>query len=105
MHDCTPIGGLTAKYFPWLQLAAWGKAMDGRLFSIEDAAKYLGGISKYTIHSWLSSGRLRRSKVGSRTMVRESELERVILDGGKSPGRPRKEASAPTAQSTGRVQR
>jgi excisionase family DNA binding protein len=59
--------------------------MEGRLFSVEEAAKYLGGLSKYTIHAWLSSGKLRRSKVGSRTMIRESELQRVIEDGGKSP--------------------
>lgn len=60
-----------------------------RLFSVEEAAVVLGGLSKYTIHAWLSSGRLRRTKVGSRTMIRESELERVIEDGGKSlaPGR------------------
>ena len=56
-----------------------------RLFSVEEAAQQLGGLSKYTIHAWLSSGRLRRTKVGSRTMIRESELERVIRDGGKSP--------------------
>jgi hypothetical protein len=42
----------------------------------------------YTVHAWLSQGRLHRSKVGSRTMIRESELQRVIEDGGKSPGRP-----------------
>jgi excisionase family DNA binding protein len=58
-----------------------------RLYSVEDAATYLGGLSKYTIHAWLSSGKLRRSKVGSRTMIRESELQRVIQDGGKSQGR------------------
>ena len=56
-----------------------------RLYSVEDAAEYLGGLSKYTIHAWLSSGKLRRTKVGSRTMIRESELQRVIEDGGKSP--------------------
>ena len=55
-----------------------------RLYSVEDAAQYLGGLSKYTIHAWLSSGKLRRTKVGSRTMIRESELERVIEDGGKT---------------------
>jgi excisionase family DNA binding protein len=54
------------------------------LLSVEEAAKRLGGISKYTIHAWLSSGKLRRTKVGARTMIRESELERVIEDGGKS---------------------
>lgn len=60
-----------------------------KLYSIEDAASFLGGLSKYTIHAWLSSGKLRRTKVGSRTMIRESELERVIEDGGKSSA-PRK---------------
>ena len=54
------------------------------LLSVDEAARRLGGLSKYTIHAWLSSGKLRRSKVGSRTMIRESELERVIEDGGKS---------------------
>jgi excisionase family DNA binding protein len=55
------------------------------LLSVEEAARRLGGLSKYTIHAWLNSGKLRRTKVGSRTMIRESELERVIEDGGKSP--------------------
>ena len=55
------------------------------LLSIDEAARRLGGLSKYTIQAWLSSGKLRRTKVGSRTMIRESELERVIEDGGKSP--------------------
>jgi len=50
------------------------------LLSIEEAARRLGGLSKWTIHSWLSQGKLRRTKVGSRTMVRESELARVIRD-------------------------
>jgi excisionase family DNA binding protein len=55
-----------------------------KLLSIDDAAQALGGISKYTVQAWLSTGKLRRTKVGSRTMIRESELERVIEDGGKS---------------------
>lgn len=55
------------------------------LLSIDEAARRLGGLSKYTIQAWLSSGKLRRTKVGSRTMIRESELERVVEDGGKSP--------------------
>jgi excisionase family DNA binding protein len=63
----------------------------GKLYSVEEAAARLGGISKYTIQAWLSSGKLRRTKVGSRTMIRESELERVVEDGGKSPGRSRGE--------------
>jgi excisionase family DNA binding protein len=58
-------------------------AMDA-LLSVEEAARKLGGLSKYTIHAWLSSGKLRRTKVGSRTMIRESELLKVVEDGGKS---------------------
>lgn len=56
------------------------------LLSVEEAAKRLGGISKWTVHSWLSKGRLQRTKVGGRTMIRESELAKIIQDGGKSPG-------------------
>jgi excisionase family DNA binding protein len=55
------------------------------LLSIDEAARRLGGISKWTIHAWLSQGRLQRTKVGGRTMIRESELAKVIEDGGKSP--------------------
>jgi excisionase family DNA binding protein len=64
-----------------------------KLYSVKDSAAYLGGLSEYTIHAWLSSGKLRRTKVGSRTMVRQSELERLIAegDGGKSSGRQRPE--------------
>ena len=32
-----------------------------------------------------SHRRLQRTKVGGRTMIRESELAKVIEDGGKSP--------------------
>lgn len=55
------------------------------LFSVEEAAKRLGGISKWTVHAWLSQGKLQRTKVGGRTMIRESELQKVIQEGGKSP--------------------
>jgi excisionase family DNA binding protein len=63
-----------------------------KLYSVSEAAKLLGGISKWTIHAWLSLGRMQRTKVGGRTMIRESELQKVIEDGGKSPSpRGRKE--------------
>ena len=57
------------------------------LLSIEETAKRLGGISKWTVHAWLSQGKMQRTKVGGRTMIRESELQRVIEDGGRSPSR------------------
>jgi excisionase family DNA binding protein len=59
------------------------------LYSVKEAARRLGGLSPYTVHAWLSQGKLRRTKVGSRTMIRESELARILEDGGKSAGRPR----------------
>lgn len=55
------------------------------LVSVEEAAKRLGGISKWTVHAWLSQGKMQRTKVGGRTMIRESELLKVIDDGGCSP--------------------
>jgi excisionase family DNA binding protein len=55
------------------------------LLSVSEAARRLGGISKWTVHAWLSQGRLQRTKVGGRTMIRESELAKVIEQGGKSP--------------------
>jgi len=54
------------------------------LLSVKDAAKQLG-VSKYAIEAWLSRKRLMRTKVGRRTMIRESELEKMLEDGGKSP--------------------
>ncbi len=57
-----------------------------KLYSVENAAALLGGISKWTIRAWLAQGKLRPTKVGSRTMIRESELQRVINDGARSSG-------------------
>jgi excisionase family DNA binding protein len=65
------------------------------LLSVEECAKRLGGLSKHTINAWLSRGKLQRTKVGGRTMVRESELQRVIEDGGKSPA-PKRRQKTPT---------
>lgn len=45
------------------------------LLSVEEAAQRLGGVSRWTVYSWMSQGRLRRTKVGSRVMVAEADLE------------------------------
>lgn len=68
--------------------------VDDRLLSVEQAALALGGISKWTVYAWLSQGRLRRTKVGSRTMVRESELRRVVEDQPRSRAKTETEVSA-----------
>jgi excisionase family DNA binding protein len=63
------------------------------LYSVSEAARRLGGLSPYTIHSWLSKGKLKRVKLGGRTLIAESELERLIAegDGKKERGRSRLE--------------
>ena len=75
-------------------------ADENQLFSVRAAAVYLGGLSPLTVHAWLSEGRLRRVKIGRRTMVKRSELDRLIAagDGGKSAGRPRPEQQAQEPQ-------
>ncbi len=55
-----------------------------RLYSVPEAAKMLGGISIWTVHAWLAQGKMQRTKVGGRTMIRGSEFQKVIQDGGKS---------------------
>ena len=51
------------------------------LYSVEAAAKKLGGVSKFTIYAWLSRGLLERTKVGGRTMIRESSLLKLLEQG------------------------
>jgi excisionase family DNA binding protein len=53
---------------------------DDPLYSVPEAAQYLGNVSVYTIHSWLSKGRLTRTKIGSRTMIKRSELQRFVRE-------------------------
>jgi excisionase family DNA binding protein len=64
-----------------------------KLYSVQDAAAMLGGISKWTVHAWLAKGKLRRTKVGGRTMIRESDLQAFIAGCNREPDAP-SEASA-----------
>jgi excisionase family DNA binding protein len=50
------------------------------LYDISSAAQKLGGISEWTIRSWLTKGLLRRTKVGRRTMISEAEIERFVRE-------------------------
>jgi excisionase family DNA binding protein len=54
---------------------------DEVLVSVKEAAKRLGGLSPWTIYSWMGKGKLRRTKIGSRAMVRLSELRRLMDEG------------------------
>jgi hypothetical protein len=54
--------------------------VDDRLVSVEEFARHLGGLSKWTIYAWLSPKRITRTKVGSRTMIRLSEARKLISE-------------------------
>jgi excisionase family DNA binding protein len=68
--------------------------MTNSLLSVEQAAERLGGISRWTLYAWMSQGKLRRTKVGSRVMVAERDLQaflakcnpetRIETDGGQA---------------------
>jgi excisionase family DNA binding protein len=59
--------------------------MTQALLSVEEAAQRLGGVSRWTIYSWLSQGRLRKTKVGSRVMIAESDLQAFIAGCNPAP--------------------
>ena len=48
------------------------------LYSVKEAAKKLGGVSRFTIYSWMTRGFLERTRVGGRVMVRESSLLKLL---------------------------
>lgn len=54
------------------------------LYSVNEAAKRLGGVSPATVANWFSRGRLVRTKVGRRTMVSEAELQRFLAVSGSA---------------------
>jgi excisionase family DNA binding protein len=51
------------------------------LYSVSEAARMLGGISRFTIYAWMSRGLLERTRVGGRVMVRESSLVKLLEQG------------------------
>ncbi len=52
----------------------------GEVVTTKEAAGLMK-LSHYTISSWLSKGKLRRIKVGSRTLIAKSDLEKLLQDG------------------------
>ena len=67
-----------------------------KLYDVKSAAESLGDISPSTVRAWLSQGRLNRTKLGRRTMVSQSELERFIREGQDSSGHTSSAATKPT---------
>jgi excisionase family DNA binding protein len=52
----------------------------GDVVSTQEAAALLK-LSPWTIAAWLTQGKLRRIKVGSRTFIAKSDLEKLLQDG------------------------
>jgi excisionase family DNA binding protein len=74
--------GLYASGFFWKQshiFTVIGEVtMTQALLSVEQAAQRLGGVSRWSIYAWLSQGRLRKTKVGSRVMIAENDLQAFV---------------------------
>ena len=56
------------------------KTLLGDVVTTKEAAGLLR-LSHYTISAWLTQGKLRRIKVGSRTLIAKSDLEKILQDG------------------------
>jgi len=50
-----------------------------RLYSVDEAAKVLA-LSHWTLRGWFKTGKLRGARVGTRRVIRESELQKLIVD-------------------------
>ena len=51
--------------------------LDERLLSPAQVAEFLS-ISRWTVYSWLSDGRIRSVKIGRLVRIPESEVERIV---------------------------
>lgn len=47
-------------------------------FSLKEAGALLGGASVASLYRWASQGKIRLTKVGGRTLVSASEIQRLI---------------------------
>lgn len=54
----------------------------GKMYSIKEAAKLIGGISEYRIREMCKDGSLPCLKAGKKYMVSEANIKRYILHDG-----------------------
>jgi hypothetical protein len=50
----------------------------GKLRSIEETARILGGVSVWTVRQWIRRGLLEGTKVGARMMVSDRAITRFL---------------------------
>jgi excisionase family DNA binding protein len=68
------------------------------LFDVKQAAECLH-VSHYTVRSWIKTGKLRATKLGSLVRIQRSELQRLI-DEGKTEANVRTNDNSQEAQPT-----
>jgi len=52
-----------------------------RLYNVEQAGEYLGGVSPHTVRKKIQSGEVKVVRLGRRTMVSQEELDRISRHG------------------------
>jgi excisionase family DNA binding protein len=67
------------------------QAILSEIRSVEEAARRLGGVSKWTIYAWLSQGKLKKTKIGGRVMISETDLQAFIAACNPESGVPAQE--------------
>ena len=60
-----------------------------RLLSVQEAGERLG-LSSWTIRRWINLAKIIPVRLGSRVLVEESELQRIIESGKQPPRTPEK---------------
>jgi len=64
---------------------------------VPETARLVGNVSPWTVYKWISTGKLKKTKVGGRTMIRESDLQAFLADCAANPakiGRQKQEKAA-----------
>jgi hypothetical protein len=62
-----------------------------QLFSVEDAARVLGGISPWTLRKHIAIGNVKVTRIGRRVFLDTEEVERIRREGLPSLARSRAE--------------
>ena len=64
---------------------------EAQLFSVDDAARVLGGISPWTLRKHIEIGNVKVTRIGRRVLLNAEEVERIRREGLPSLARNRAE--------------
>jgi hypothetical protein len=68
---------------------------EAQLFSVEDAARVLGGISPWTLRKHIEFGNVKVTRIGRRVFLDADEVERIRRDGLPRLRRPQPQLVSP----------